>query len=80
MTLMVRCLPGVTGVNDESDRDGMRVVVEVKRGYDPRVILNNLYKLTNLSISYSCNLVAIVDREPRTLGLKEFLIHFLDFR
>ena len=74
---------GVSNVADESDRDGMRIVVEVKKGSDPQLILNQLYKLTDLKTSFSCNFVAVVNdggARCRTMGLKEMLLHFLDFR
>ncbi|KAK9814470.1 hypothetical protein WJX72_006459 [[Myrmecia] bisecta] len=71
---------GVSDVRDESDRDGMRVVVEVKRGAAPEMVLNNLYKHTALQSRFSCNLVALVNGTPLSLNLKDFLVHFLDFR
>ena len=71
---------GVSDVRDESDRDGMRVVVEIKRGFNAEVALNNLYKQTELQKRFSCNLVALVGNTPKTLCLKDFLVHFLDFR
>lgn len=70
----------MTDVRDESDRDGMRVVVEVKRGYEPEVVLNGLYHNTRLRSRFACNLVALVHGSPATLALKEFLSHFLNFR
>eukprot|EP00884_Botryococcus_braunii_P020053 jgi/Botrbrau1/6731/Bobra.0324s0017.1 len=71
---------GVSDVRDESDRDGVRVVVEVKKGSNPEVVLNGLYKHTELQTRFSCNMVALVGSTPRSLNLKEFLQHFLDFR
>lgn len=71
---------GVANVSDESGRAGMRIVIEIKRGYDAQVALRNLYKHTRLETSFSCNLVALVDQSPQQLGLKDFLSHFLDFR
>ena len=73
-------LPGVSDVRDESDRSGMRVVVEVRRGAYPRVVLNTLYKTTALQTRFSVNTVALVNGTPRTLPLKECLQHFLEFR
>ncbi|KAK9917213.1 hypothetical protein WJX75_001927 [Coccomyxa subellipsoidea] len=73
-------LTGISDVRDESDRDGMRVVVEVKRGSSPEVVLNNLYKQTTLQSNFSVNSVALVSGTPQTLNLKEFLTHFLEFR
>lgn len=71
---------GVADVRDESDREGMRVVVEPKRGVDPAVILNSLYQTTTLQSRFPVNMVAIVNRQPETLSLKDCLRHFLDFR
>lgn len=67
-------------MRDESDREGMRMVVEVKRGSNPEVVLNSLYQHTQLQRRFSCNMVALVGSAPRTLGLKDFLSLFLDFR
>lgn len=71
---------GVSDVRDESDRDGMRVVVELRRGANAEVVVNNLYKQTSLQTTFPCNMVALVDKAPQTLNLKQFLEHFLDFR
>ncbi|KAK9813725.1 hypothetical protein WJX73_005461 [Symbiochloris irregularis] len=73
-------LTGVADVRDESDREGMRVVVEPKRGVDPAVILNSLYQTTTLQSRFPVNMVAIVNRQPEKLSLKDCLRHFLDFR
>ncbi|KAK9837232.1 hypothetical protein WJX81_000248 [Elliptochloris bilobata] len=73
-------LIGISDVRDESDRDGMRVVVEVKRGSSASVVLNSLYKQTALQGRFPCNMVALVGGTPQTLTLKQFLQHFLDFR
>ena len=73
-------ITGVSDVRDESDRDGMRVVVELRRGANAEVVVNNLYKQTNLQTTFPCNMVALVDKTPQTLNLKQFLEHFLDFR
>jgi len=70
----------VADVRDESDRDGMRMVVEVKRGFSPEVVLNSLYQHTQLQKRFSCNMVALDGSKPRTLGLKDLLCLFLDFR
>lgn len=68
---------GITDVNDESDREGMRIVVDVRRDMSANVILNNLYKLTPLQTGFSFNMVAIVDGAPKTLSLKQILVHYL---
>jgi DNA gyrase subunit A len=73
-------ITGISDLRDESDRDGMRVVVELKRGEVPQVVLNNLYKSTSLQTSFGVNMVAIVDGQPRLLNLLEILHHFIDFR
>lgn len=73
-------ITGVADVRDESDRTGMRIVVEARRGSAAEVILNNLYKHTSLQTRFACNMVALVDGTPRSLSLRDFLQHFLDFR
>jgi DNA gyrase subunit A len=73
-------LEGISDLRDESDRDGIRVVVELKRDAVPQVILNQLFKLTPMQISIGINLLAIVDGQPKVLTLKEALEHFLAFR
>jgi DNA gyrase subunit A len=73
-------LEGIADVRDESDREGMRLVIELKRDAYPRVVLNNLYKTTPLQSNFSCNMLALVRGEPRTLSLRQALQEFLDFR
>ncbi len=73
-------LEGISDIRDESDRDGMRVVIELKRDAYPRVVLNNLYKQTPLQSNFGCNMLAIVGGKPELLTLKKFLTVFLDFR
>ncbi|MEO8507897.1 MAG: DNA gyrase subunit A [Betaproteobacteria bacterium] len=73
-------LEGISDLRDESDRTGMRVVIELKRGEVPEIILNNLYKLTQLQDSFGMNMVALVDGQPRLLNLKQFLDYFLIHR
>ncbi|OVA15130.1 DNA topoisomerase [Macleaya cordata] len=75
-----KILEGISDIRDESDRTGMRIVIELKRGSDPSIVLNNLYRLTALQSSFSCNMVGILDRQPKQMGLKELLQAFLDFR
>ncbi|VAI23967.1 unnamed protein product [Triticum turgidum subsp. durum] len=75
-----KVLEGISDIRDESDRAGMRVVIEVKRGANPAIVLNNLYRHTALQSSFSCNMVAILDGHPKLMGLKEILQAFLDFR
>ncbi|KRH78625.1 DNA gyrase subunit A [Ferrovum sp. JA12] len=73
-------IEGISDLRDESDKSGMRVVIELKRGEMPEVILNNLYKLTQLQESFGMNMVALVDNQPKLLNLKEFLDAFLRHR
>ncbi|CAN4111330.1 unnamed protein product [Withania somnifera] len=75
-----KTLEGVSDIRDESDRSGMRVVIELKRGSDPAIVLNNLYHFTALQSSFSCNMVGILNGRPKLMGLKELLQAFLDFR
>ena len=70
-------IEGITDLNDESDRDGMRIVIDVRRDVSASVILNNLYKMTPLQTSFGFNMLAIVDGIPKTLGLKEILTEYL---
>ena len=73
-------IEGISDIRDESDRDGMRIVVEIKRGEQPEVILNNLYKHTQLQDSFGMIMLAIVDGRPRVLPLVEMLQVFIDHR
>lgn len=73
-------LEGIADVNDESDRDGMRIVVDLKRDANPQVVLNKLYQMTPLQSSFSINNVALVKGRPHTLTLKEMIRHYVDHR
>ncbi|MEE8542321.1 MAG: DNA gyrase subunit A, partial [Gammaproteobacteria bacterium] len=73
-------LEGISELRDESDKDGMRVVIELRRGELSEVVLNNLYKHTQLQSVFGINMVALVDGQPRLLTLKEFLEAFLRHR
>lgn len=75
-----KSLDGISDIRDESDRSGMRIVIELKRGSDPLIVLNNLYRLTALQSSFSCNMVGILNGQPKQMGLKELLQAFLEFR
>ncbi len=75
-----RRVQGISEVRDESDRKGMRVVLELRRGASPDVVLNNLYRHTALRTSFSVNTIALVDGTPRVLTLKQALRHYVDFR
>jgi DNA gyrase subunit A len=72
-----RKLEAIRDLRDESSRDGMRVVIELKRGEDPAAVLNKLYRMTELRTNFNVNLVALVDGAPRTIGLREALLHYL---
>ena len=71
---------GISDLRDESDRDGIRVVLDVKRGEVPEVILNQLYKLTQMQTTFGIIMLAIVDNQPKVLPLDDMLRHFLDHR
>jgi DNA gyrase subunit A len=73
-------IEGISALRDESDKDGMRMVVVLKRGEVPEVILNNLYKQTQMQTVFGINMVAIVDGQPRLLGLKAILSAFIRHR
>ncbi|XP_073038391.1 DNA gyrase subunit A, chloroplastic/mitochondrial-like isoform X2 [Primulina eburnea] len=75
-----KVLEGISDIRDESDRSGMRVVIELKRGSDPSIVLNSLYRHTALQSTFSCNMVGILNGQPKQMGLKEILQAFLDFR
>jgi DNA gyrase subunit A len=73
-------LDGISELRDESNREGMRIVIELKRDAVPQVVLNKLYKLTPLQSSFGIINLAIVDGEPRIMNLKQILEHFVEFR
>ncbi len=73
-------IEGISDLRDESDKDGIRIVVELKRDANPQIILNNLYKHTSLQTTFSIQLLALVAETPKVLTLKEALQNFLDFR
>ena len=73
-------MEGISDIRDESDRDGMRIVVEIKRGEQPEIVLNNLYKHTQLQENFGMILLAIVNGQPRELPLMEAIQHFIDHR
>jgi DNA gyrase subunit A len=70
-------IEGISDIRDESDKSGMRVVIELKRNEVPEVVLNNLYKLTQLQDTFGINMVALVDGQPRLLNIKQMLDEFL---
>ncbi len=73
-------IEGISDLRDESDKSGMRVVIELKRGEIPDVVLNNLYKQTQLQDSFGMNMVALIDGQPKLLNLKQILEAFLKHR
>lgn len=70
-------IDGITALADESDRDGMRIVIDVRRDASAAVVLNNLFKMTSLQTSFGFNMLAIVNGVPQTLNLKEIIMHYL---
>ena len=73
-------IDGIADVNDESDRHGMRIVIDVKKDFNPNVLLNKLYKMTEMQSSFSVNNVCLVNGRPTTANLKELLQYFLEHR
>jgi len=73
-------IEGISDLRDESDRDGMRIVVELKRDAEPKIVLNQLYKLTQMQESYGLIMLAIHEGRPRELDLREMLVQFLEHR
>ncbi|MCC5864524.1 MAG: DNA gyrase subunit A [Wenzhouxiangella sp.] len=76
----IKRLEGISELRDESDKDGMRMVVELKRGEVPEVVLNNLYQLTALQTVFGINMVALVDGQPKLLNIRDMLMAFLAHR
>jgi DNA gyrase subunit A len=73
-------IEGISDLRDESDRQGMRIVIELRREAQPQQVLNNLYKYTAMQSSFFVNMLALVDGQPRVISLREALQHFVDFR
>src|SRR4029078_908266 len=73
-------IEGISEVRDESDRDGMRVVIELKKDIFPQVIINQLYRLTDLQTTFGVINLSIADGRPAVLNLKETLCHFIEHR
>ena len=80
MLVRTKKIEGISDLRDESDRDGMRIVIELKRDALPEILLNQLYKTTNLQTSFGIIMLAIVSGQPKVLNIKEVLQHFIDFR
>jgi DNA gyrase subunit A len=73
-------LDGISDLRDESDRDGMRIVIELKRDTEPRVVLNQLYKLTQMQLGYGLIMLGIHEGRPREMGLRDILLAFIEHR
>ena len=73
-------ITGISDLRDESSREGIRIVIELKRGESPEVVENNLYKMTAMQTSFGMNLLALVDGQPKVMSLSEILAHFLAHR
>ncbi|MDR0405495.1 MAG: DNA gyrase subunit A [Clostridiales bacterium] len=73
-------IEGISDLRDESDRDGMRIVIELKRDANPSIVLNHLYKHTQMQESFGVNMLALVNNEPKTLNLREVLDHYINFQ
>lgn len=71
-------LEGITDLRDESNREGIRIIIETSRDAQPEVVLNNLYKQTSLQTSFGINMLALVDGQPQVLGLKPVLTHYIE--
>ncbi|PRR80363.1 DNA gyrase subunit A [Clostridium liquoris] len=73
-------IDGISDLRDESDRDGMRIVIEIKRDSNPNIVLNQLYKHTKMQDTFGVIMIALVNNEPQTLNLKQILVHYLNFQ
>ena len=75
-----KALPGISDIRDESDRDGMRIVIELKRGEIPDVTINQLFKYTACQVTFGCNMLALDKGLPRTMNIKQFIAAWIDHR
>ena len=75
-----KTIDDVSDIRDESDRDGMRIVIELKRGAEPQIVLNQLYKHTQMQESFSMIFLAVVNGQPKEMGLVQAIQHFIDHR
>ena len=73
-------IEGIADLRDESDRDGMRIYIEIKRDANPHKVLNNLFKHTPMQLAFNMNMLALVDGQPQTLPLRSVLQHYVDHR
>jgi DNA gyrase subunit A len=75
-----KTIDDISDIRDESDRDGMRIVIELKRGAEPQIVLNQLYKHTSMQEGFSMILLAVVNQQPKEMGLIQAIKHFIDHR
>ncbi|MFZ3340827.1 MAG: DNA gyrase C-terminal beta-propeller domain-containing protein, partial [Terriglobales bacterium] len=75
-----KTIDDISDVRDESDRDGMRIVIELKRGAEPQIVLNQLYKHTSMQEGFSMILLAVVNQQPKEMGLIQAILHFINHR
>src|SRR5262249_42895996 len=75
-----KIIPGISDVRDESDKDGMRIVLELKRGEIPDVTINQLYKFTDMQMTFGCNMLALDKGLPRTMTIKQMMVAWIDHR
>ncbi|GAB1369947.1 DNA gyrase subunit A [Candidatus Kapaibacterium sp.] len=75
-----KVIEDISGLNDESDRNGMRIVIDLKRDANPDVVLNNLFKHSQLQVTFGSNMLALVNGRPKVLTLKQMMHHFVNFR
>ncbi len=73
-------IDGISDIRDESDRRGMRIVIKIKRGSNPKIVLNQLFKHSQMQVTFSIIMLSIVDGEPKVLNLREIIDHYLDFQ
>ncbi len=73
-------IEGISDIRDESDREGMRIVIEIKRDSNPNIVLNQLFKHTKMQDTFGVIMIALVNNEPQVLNLKQILVHYLDFQ
>ena len=73
-------IEGISDIRDESNREGIRIVIELRRGVEPETVRRQLYKLTNIESSFGFNSLALVENKPKLLNLKEFISEFVKFR
>ncbi len=75
-----KTITGISDLRDESDKDGMRIVIELKRGEIPEVTINQLYKFTDLQVTFGCNMLALDKGMPRTMNIKQMIAAWIDHR